>query len=70
VGEVAGTLAAYCLRKGLNPRQVRNDRELLESFLYVLTSQGVELEWPKPGTFESNTEEYRREHSIPLNLRT
>jgi FAD dependent oxidoreductase len=70
VGEVAGTLAAHCVREGLNPRQVRNDRELLESFLHVLTSQGVELEWPKPGTFESNTEEYRREHSIPLNLRT
>jgi hypothetical protein len=70
VGEVAGSLAAHCVRKGLNPRQVRNDRELLENFLSVLTTQGVELEWPKPGTFESNTEEYRREHSIPLNLRT
>jgi hypothetical protein len=68
VGEAAGALAAYCLQNGLAPRQVRNTSEHLETFQSALVEQGIELQWPKLGTFESNTEVYRREHAIALNM--
>jgi len=68
VGEVAGALAAYCVDGGLQPRQVRNDGPHLEDFRRTLAKQGVELEWPKLGTFESNMEIYRRAHSISLKI--
>jgi hypothetical protein len=46
VGEAAG---AYCLDKGLAPRQVRNTRRHLEDFQRVLGSGlGVVLAWPNP----------------------
>jgi hypothetical protein len=49
VGEAAGALAAYCLDKGLAPRQVRNTRRHLEDFQRVLGSGlGVVLAWPNP----------------------
>ncbi|RAU98907.1 FAD-dependent oxidoreductase [Paenibacillus sp. YN15] len=47
IGEAAGYLAAYCLEKGLMPRQVRNTPELLEDFQKLLVSEGIELKWPK-----------------------
>lgn len=46
VGEVAGTLAAYCLEKSVSPRQVRAQAGLLAEFQNRLTQQGVELHWP------------------------
>ena len=48
VGEAAGALSAYCLARGLTPRQVRNTAEHLTDFQSVLTSLGVVLAWPNP----------------------
>jgi hypothetical protein len=46
VGETAGLLAAFCLKRAIRPRQVRNDRRLLERFQRLLLRQGVETSWP------------------------
>jgi hypothetical protein len=46
IGEVAGILSAYCLDRGLTPRGVRNDAQLLEEFQSLLRSRGIELSWP------------------------
>jgi hypothetical protein len=48
VGEAAGALSAYCLARGLTPRQVRNTAEHLTDFQSVLASLGVVLAWPNP----------------------
>ncbi|HTK09484.1 MAG TPA: FAD-dependent oxidoreductase [Ktedonobacteraceae bacterium] len=46
IGEAAGALAAYCLTKGLVPRQVRNTPALLHDFQRVLSEDlGFELSW-------------------------
>jgi hypothetical protein len=50
IGEAAGSLAAYCVDKGLLPRQVRNDPSLLSEFQRGLVDQGFELEWPRIST--------------------
>jgi FAD dependent oxidoreductase len=47
VGEAAGSLAAYCVEKGLVPRQVRNEPSHLEGFQRVLEEHGFELDWPR-----------------------
>ncbi|HZT81515.1 MAG TPA: FAD-dependent oxidoreductase [Gemmataceae bacterium] len=47
VGESAGALAAFCLRRKEPPRQVRKDRKLLAELQKMLRDDGVELEWPK-----------------------
>ena len=47
IGEAAGALAAYCLAKKRQPREVRNQGELLRSFQNLLADQGVPLAWPK-----------------------
>ncbi len=47
IGEAAGALAAYCLDKGLAPRQVRNSESHLRDFQRLLKDQlGVPLDWP------------------------
>lgn len=46
VGEVAGTLAAFCLERSVSPRTVRAQADLLSAFQTRLTQQGVELHWP------------------------
>src|SRR5690606_33193754 len=48
IGEAAGALAAFCLDRGLTPRQVRNTPGRLGEFQAALTAQGVEIAWPKP----------------------
>lgn len=45
IGEAAGNLAAFCLEKGLSPKQIRDDSKLLEEFQKLLVSKGFELEW-------------------------
>jgi hypothetical protein len=46
IGEAAGALAAYCLDKGLTPRQVRNTPDLLVDFQNLLTQKlGFVLKW-------------------------
>ena len=47
IGEAAGALAAYCLEKGLTPRQVRNTADHLRDFQRLLADRlGFVLEWP------------------------
>lgn len=48
VGEAAAALAAYCLEKGLAPRQVRGTPNYLADFQRVLADLlGIELHWPE-----------------------
>jgi hypothetical protein len=47
VGEAAGALAAFCLRRKEPPRQVRKEKKLLADFQAALRGEGVELEWPR-----------------------
>jgi hypothetical protein len=46
IGEAAGALAAFCLRRKEPPRQVRKDPRLLRDFQRALVADGIELEWP------------------------
>jgi hypothetical protein len=49
IGEAAGALAAFCLEKGLTPRQVRNTPAHLADFQRTLMhTLGFELAWPEP----------------------
>lgn len=47
IGEVVGTLAAYCLEHGLEPEQVHADGDQLRAFQDELVADGVELAWPE-----------------------
>jgi len=47
IGEASGALAAYCLREGLEPAQVRHDPCHLEAFQALLVKIGVRLSWPE-----------------------
>ncbi|MBO7747685.1 FAD-dependent oxidoreductase [Paenibacillus sp. MWE-103] len=47
IGEAAGYLAAFCLRRGKRPREVRNRPELLGEFQQLLAREGIELAWPE-----------------------
>ena len=46
IGESAGYLAAWCVRNGYTPHQVRESASLLEEFQQLIRSQGVQTEWP------------------------
>ena len=49
IGEAAGALAAWCLEKGLTPRQVRHTPARLADFQSLLSGVlGFELAWPEP----------------------
>jgi hypothetical protein len=45
VGEVAGHLAAFCIRRGVDPTEVRKQPELLAAFQQQLTEAGIPLRW-------------------------
>ncbi|HYE32859.1 MAG TPA: FAD-dependent oxidoreductase [Methylomirabilota bacterium] len=47
IGESAGLLAAFALRKKTDPRAVRANPQLLNEFQDWIRSQGVETHWPK-----------------------
>ncbi|HEV8061137.1 MAG TPA: FAD-dependent oxidoreductase [Gemmataceae bacterium] len=47
IGEAAGALAAFCLRRQKTPRQVLKNQTLLADFQTTLRTEGFELEWPK-----------------------
>lgn len=47
IGESAGLLAAYSLKKAVPPKAVREKPELLKEFQSLLDAQGVEREWPQ-----------------------
>jgi hypothetical protein len=46
IGESSGALAAFCLDRGIEPRDAREDAALLLEFQNLLKSMGVPLEWP------------------------
>jgi len=46
IGEVAGSLAAFCLDSGRTPQEVCEDTALTERFQARLVQDGVELRWP------------------------
>ncbi len=46
IGEAAGSLAGFCVRRQVSPRAVRADDVLLTDFQDQLRRAGVELEWP------------------------
>jgi hypothetical protein len=49
IGEAAGALAAFCIRRDLLPRQVRNTPKHLTDFQHLLKeSMGIDLAWPNP----------------------
>jgi hypothetical protein len=47
VGEVAGHLAGFALRRGVTPHQVREDDKLFDEFSRLLDAAGVERHWPE-----------------------
>ena len=47
IGEAAGSLCSYALKKKVEPRQVRNSKDLLSDFQKLLVDQGFELKWPE-----------------------
>lgn len=47
IGEAAGALAAFCLRREIDPEQVHESEALLQEYQTVLQRYGVELEWPR-----------------------
>jgi len=47
IGEVAGALAAHCIRNGREPQQVAVDGLLFSEFQAELVAQGVEVGWPR-----------------------
>jgi len=47
IGEVAGYLCAYSLKKNISPRAIRNTERHLKDFQSLLIKNGIELEWSK-----------------------
>jgi hypothetical protein len=47
IGESAGALVSFCLRKKEPPRRVRNHKPLLADFQRMLQGEGLETTWPK-----------------------
>ena len=47
IGESSGLLAAFCVKRNLKPRQVRQQKERLEEFQSLLHDHGVEIAWPE-----------------------
>ncbi len=47
IGEVAGLLAAWCLREDTTPLKVSGDRARVRRFQAMLERQGIELAWPE-----------------------
>ncbi len=47
IGEAAGELAAYCLQQDRSPAGVYESTAATEAFQAVLSSRGVELQWPQ-----------------------
>jgi hypothetical protein len=47
IGEAAGSLCAFSLKRKAKPRQVRNSTKLLNEFQGLLKASGFELAWPE-----------------------
>jgi hypothetical protein len=46
IGESAGYLAAYAVKHGITPHEVRAQRHHLDSFLELLDREGIQTHWP------------------------
>ncbi|MFC5528106.1 FAD-dependent oxidoreductase [Cohnella yongneupensis] len=46
IGESAGYLAAYAIKNGITPHEVRADSDHLSSFLELLDREGIQTHWP------------------------
>jgi hypothetical protein len=47
IGESAGYLAAWCVKTGSRPHQVRESPRLLAEFQALIQAQGIEIRWPE-----------------------
>lgn len=47
IGEAAGSLVAYSLRKSIQPFQVRQKTDVLSDFQNFIRTQGIETHWPE-----------------------
>jgi hypothetical protein len=47
IGESAGMLVAYALKRKIIPYAVREQKDMLEDFQNFIRSQGIETHWPK-----------------------
>ncbi len=47
IGEAVGMLAVYAGKKGVPPRAVRENKDLLEDFQKWIRGQGLETHWPE-----------------------
>ena len=47
IGESAGLLAAFCIKSGQSPQDVWNSPDQIRDFQRLITSQGIEIEWPR-----------------------
>jgi hypothetical protein len=47
IGESAGMLAVYSLKKSISPHGVREKQGMLEDFQHFIRQQGIETHWPK-----------------------
>lgn len=47
IGEVAGTLACYCLQKRIPPRAIYQNKKYRGDLQTLLVKNGIELEWPE-----------------------
>jgi hypothetical protein len=46
IGEACGALTAFCIQHDIDPKSVREDKQLLAKFQHKLQQEGFELEWP------------------------
>ena len=46
IGEAAGMLVPFAITKGVSPKTIREDSELLKEFQAFVRSQGIETSWP------------------------
>jgi hypothetical protein len=49
IGESAGLLAAFCLKRGVEPHQVHEQQTLLDEFQDLLIEQGIQSKWDRKG---------------------
>ncbi|MEO9004850.1 MAG: FAD-dependent oxidoreductase [Ginsengibacter sp.] len=47
IGEAAGSLVTFALDKKVLPREIRQQKKLLEDFQNFIRTQGIETQWPK-----------------------
>lgn len=47
IGEACGALVAFCIKTEASPKEVRESKELLQTFQNELREDGFQLEWPQ-----------------------